>query len=136
MSKLKVGDKFEMTWPFSATVHKASSGNALFAKRDGFTMWSSGCDATFEQYDEGRGEMFLTAHGEGKVIYKILSVVEMPSRYQDRIIFKRLLINPVGKKYNNGEVRTVTVNSFKKDINSITPFKGDYELELLETGGP
>lgn len=127
--KLKINNEYKMVFPFYKINLRGSPGNALFAKREDSYIWYAGCDVHTEQYDEGHGERFFTAHGEGKVIYKILSLAKMPGRFQNRVIFKRWLIDPDFKKYNNGEVRMLTEKSFIRDVESVTPFRADYEVE-------
>jgi len=126
---LSVGREHEMAFPFYKTKLEGSSGHFGSPITKASYFWYGGCNVHFEQYDEGHGEIFFTAHGEGKVIYKVLSVAKMPGRYQDRVIFKRWLIDPDGNKYNNGEVRMLTKKSFCRDVASRTPFRVDYELE-------
>lgn len=133
MSELKVGSEHSMVFPFTKTVHPAMSGNSLFSAQDAFHIWSAGC----ELHEECDGSDYgitrdFTANGEGQVIYSILAITEMVGRYQDRVIFKRWLINPDGKKYNNGEVRMLTRKAFEKDINSTSPFRADYEVEIKD----
>jgi len=126
-TKLKTGREYEMVFPFQKIKLKDITGNLGATIEKCHYFWQGGCDVHFEQYDEGRGERFFIAHGEGKVIYKILSLVKMPGRYQDRVIFKRWLIDPDGKKYN-AAVKTLTKKSFCRDVESITPFSTDYEV--------
>jgi len=118
MDKLKIGIEHTMVFPFVSNT---------FA---GVKYWRPGCNVTKEADGSGYGmEVYFDADSEGKVIYRVLSIASMPKPFQDRIIFKRWLINPDGKRHNNGEVRMLTKKSFLKDINSRTPFKVDYELE-------
>ncbi len=127
--KLIIGQEFEMVFPFQKVKIELMEGHFGSPWTKVSYFWNAGCSVHFEQYDEGHGERFFTANGEGKVIYKVLSLAEMPGRYQDRVIFKRWLIDPDGKKYNNGEVRMLTKKSFYSDIASRTPFRAEYELE-------
>jgi len=121
---LKPGDKYEMAWPFH---FEQISSNSIFGLGvDDY--WVGGCKVTVESHNEWESERFFTAHGEGKVIYEILSIAEMPTRYMDRVIFKRSTINPDGNVSNPGEVKTLTVRKFLKDVNSRTPFPVEYEL--------
>lgn len=122
---LMIGREYEMSFPFQN--NESILGDRYDPKF--IESWFPGCLVHTEQYDQGHGERFFTAHGEGRVIYKILSIAKMPDRYQDRIVFKRWLIDPDGNKYSNGEVRMLTKKAFYKDIQSKTPFKADYELE-------
>lgn len=113
---LKPGDKYEMAFPFHA---ERFMGNLY---------WIGGCEVHDETGEHGISNRFYTAHGEGKVIYEILSIAEMPSRYMDRVIFKRSTIDPEGDTANKGEIKMLTVRKFIKDITSRTPFPVDYEL--------
>ena len=131
MGELKAGNEYSMAFPFTKNVFSATAGNALFSAQDAFYTWSAGCDLHEECDGSGYGiSRDFTANGEGQVIYSILAITELIGRYEDRVIFKRWLINPDGKKYNNGEVRILTRKAFKKDINSRTPFRADYEVEI------
>ena len=120
--ELIISNEYEMDFPF--TKHTFGLGPSFKE-----SLWYAGCDVHFEQYDESRGERFFSANAEGKVIYKILSIAEMPGRFKDRVIFKRWLIDPDGKRYSNGEVRMLTTMSFLRDVESRTPFKADYEVD-------
>ena len=122
--ELTNGNEYEMVFPFTkiSVRHGPTCEESL-------SIWYAGCDVHFEQYDESHGERFFNANAEGKVIYKILSIAEMPGRFKDRVIFKRWLIDPDGKRYSNGEVRMLTTMSFLRDVESRTPFKADYEVD-------
>lgn len=122
---LKAGDKFEMAWPFQITQITTNSSSGWGT--DGY--WVGGCKIDVEQYSEWESERFFTAHGEGKVIYEVLSIAEMPGRYLDRVIFKRSTIDPDGQTANPGEIRVLTVRKFIKHVTSRTPFPVEYELE-------
>jgi hypothetical protein len=128
--KLKLNKKYRMKFPFKKIVHKATSGNRLFAARDEVIQWEPGCwlfeDCDGSDYGMSRD---FYANDEGEVIYQILSIAEMPGRYMDRVIYKRWCIDPTGKKYNNGTLCTATINRFKRDINSDSPFCADYEVD-------
>lgn len=128
---LNVGDEFEMVFPFRRESFDAACGRDPFQPTEikKISYWIPGCDVHHEQYDQGCGETFFTAHGEGKVIYKVLSIAKMPGRYVDRVIFHRHTIDPDGVKNKKGEVRILTVNLFERDVNSVTPFKREYEVE-------
>ena len=130
MRELKVGDEYKMKFPFKKIVHKATSGNGLFAGRDEVVQWEPGC-WLFEECDgSGYGQSRdFYGNAEGEVIYKILSIAEMPGKYMDRVIFKRWCIDPTGKKYNNGTLITAAVNRFIRDIESYSPFCADYEID-------
>jgi len=133
MSELKVGKEYSMVFPFTRSDHSAIKGNFLIPAQDAFHIWSTGCELHEECDGSGYGmSRDFTANGEGQVIYSILAITELIGRHEDRVIFKRWLINPDGKKYNNGEVRMLTRKAFEKDINSRSPFRADYELDIKE----
>lgn len=128
--KLKVGDEYTMKFPFKKIIHESRGGNGLFPATSGFIQWEPGC-WLFEECDGSGYGITRDFYGnaEGKVIYKILSIAKMPGKYMDRIIYKRWCIDPEGNKYNNGSLSTVTVNRFKRDIESDSPFNADYEID-------
>lgn len=126
--KITIGNEYKMIFPFYKTIINGLAGNGLFSATVDCSFWNPGCEMNEEDDGGPTPCRFFNAHDEGLVIYKVLSVAEMPGKYQDRIIFKRWLIDPDGKKYNNGEVRMLTTKSFIKDVSSVTPFKADYEV--------
>ena len=129
-NELKVGNEYKMKFPFKKIIHKATSGNRLFAASAEVIQWEPGC-WLFEEDDGsgyGRTREFY-GNAEGEVIYKILSIAEMPSKFMDRVIFRRWCIDPTGRKYNTGSIITFTVNRFIRDIESDSPFCADYEID-------
>ena len=128
--ELTVGKKYRMIFPFKKIVHKATSGNGLFAGRDEVIQWEPGC-WLFEECDGSDYGMTRDFYGnaEGEVVYQILSIAKMPGKYMDRIIFKRWCIDPTGKKYNNGSLNTFTRNRFIRDIESRSPFNAEYDID-------
>lgn len=128
-NELRVGDTFKMKFPFRKEKIENQITPLSNNPIEGFSFWFAGChlDEEFDGSGYGYSRCF-TANGEGLVIYEVLSIANMPGRYQDRVIFKRWLMDPDGERYNTGEVRTLTVNSFEKDINSTSPFKAEYEV--------
>lgn len=129
MRQLTIGNEYEMVFPFYKIKFNASIGYFGSPDTEACSFWYAGCNLEIESCENSPDDRFFTANAEGKVIYKILSIAEMPGRFKDRVIFKRWLIDPDGKKYNNGEVRMLTTMSFLRDIESRTPFKADYEVE-------
>lgn len=130
MSDLKVGNEYKMKFPFKKTVHEPFEANGLFASREGYTQWDPGC-WLFEEEDGsgyGRSRDFY-GNAEGDVFYKILAIAKMPGKYMDRIIYKRWLIDPEGKIYSSKSINTATIESFKRDIESRSPFRADYEID-------
>ncbi|MCJ8293530.1 MAG: hypothetical protein MJK15_03910 [Colwellia sp.] len=130
MSELKVGNEYKMKFPFKKIIHKAQRAIFNFPATDEFIMWNAGC-WLFEEEDGseyGRSRDFY-GNAEGEVIYKILSIAKMSGRHMDRVIFKRWLVDPDGKKCNNGSVTMKTINLFKRDIESESPFNADYEID-------
>lgn len=119
-SQIKVGNKFEMAFPFHRQCIEGVSK---------YYYWVGGCEVDIEHHGEWETERFFTAHGEGKVTYEVLSIANMPGRYMDRVIFKRSTIDPEGEVANSGEIKVLTVRKFIKHVTSHTPFPVEYELE-------
>lgn len=127
---IEINKEYRMKFPFKKIIYGATTGNKLFPATDEFHQWDAGC-WLFEECDGSGYGVTRDFYGnaEGEVVYKVLSIAKMPDRFMDRIIFKRWLIDPDGKKYNNGEVKMTTVKGFEKDINSKSPFRADYEID-------
>ena len=121
---LLVGEVYEMVWPFHLTRWESRIGIN--------EVWNSGCKNEADDLDDaGYQDFYLIAHGEGKIIYEILSIAKMPEKFLDRVIFRCYKIDPDGIK-TRADYKMVSVNVFIRHINSRTPFRADYELEERE----
>ncbi len=134
MSELKVGDKFEMKWPFYKDVSLYTCLGTPFSGRQEKEVresvcWVGGCYRMDESPNEYSHEFSYHATAYGKLVYEVLSIAEMPNRYQNRVIFKRTRIDPDGKLLIGSEVKVFTVGAFERDINSACPFKADFEID-------
>ena len=120
--KIKVGSKFEMDWPFYKGIYKIGDGKSE-------SFWIGGCHRVDESIYEYCHDYFYQATAEGKVIYEVLSIAKMPKRYQDRVLFKRIRVNPDGGEIKDGEVKLMTYNLFVETVSNRTPFKPEYEVD-------
>lgn len=117
---MKQGDKFEMAWPFKKYKSIQPEGKGFY--------WCSGC-FLHSEYDGGHGfNSSFYCNAEGKVVYKVIKLVEMPKPYVDRVFFQKQLIDPDGKT-NRPVTECLSLKVFKKHINSRTPFRVDYEVD-------
>ncbi|MEW9343916.1 hypothetical protein AB2709_12020 [Klebsiella quasipneumoniae] len=97
---IRAGDRFETVYPFIFVCadHQQWDGNVFTDER-----WIGGCRKTFEPADCGYGDQTVyTADAEGKRILEVLSVAEMPGKWQRRIIYACHLIDPEGKREKAG----------------------------------
>ena len=134
MSELKVGNKFEMKWPFYKDITSYTCLGNQFSGKHGKEVresvcWVGGCFRSDESESEYKHEFFYNSTAYGKLVYEVLAIAEMPNRYQNRVIFKRSRIDPDGKLLSGGEVKVLTIGAFNKDINSSCPFKADFEID-------
>lgn len=121
-----VGAKFKKIWPFNRYSFSAYGING----HETFEGWAIGCEIHDEQYDEGCGERFYTAHGEGFIEYEVLAVAEMPRKFKDRVIYKIDFINPDGDVKRTHKTHTATIDKFDQWINaSGSPYHAHYEVE-------
>ncbi|MCK2179437.1 hypothetical protein MUN35_06980 [Hafnia paralvei] len=124
---LRSGDKFETVYPFIfiTTDYQSYNGDVTTDER-----WIGGCRKTSEPADCGYGDQIVyTADAEGKRILEVLSVAEMPGKWQRRIIYACHLIDPDGRERKGRKAYTVTETRF------IAMSKGyftDYEVEDSE----
>lgn len=120
MNDVKVGDTFKKIYPF------------WFFEEEDYSGWNCGCRKSEEggsQYHPP--EIFFNADAEGLIIYEVLAVIEMPRKYQTRIIYRISTIDPdeVEKKRTNPHLTTLT--KFCQWINSShSPYPYEYEVEL------
>lgn len=122
MSNFKVGDKFECVYPFHMeSYHSIQNG------MDGIDeCWRMGCKKTTEMYDQYCGETFFNADAEGKIIFEVLAVFEMPRSYKDRVIYRFDTIDPDGKEKVRAKDYTVTADKFARMIEN--PYGHEYEV--------
>lgn len=119
MSEINVGDTFKRVYPFILV----SEMNYDFP--DGYSpseFWIGGCKKHSEEGPavfEGQGLMqeFHTADAEGFIEYEVLAVVEMPRKYQERVIYRISMIDPDGGVKKSSKDYTVTMNRFMGWIN-------------------
>lgn len=125
-SSLKVGDKFETVYPFKRIEipYRDVFGRDLLD-----VLWFGGCHRTTEHQDSGNDygyeETWYTADAEGKRILEVLAVVEMPRKFQRRIIYQCTMIPPEGKARKISATHCVTESRFKKMASG---YFTDYEL--------
>jgi len=123
-SMLKVGDKFETVYPFRfiCTDYQTFGGDVLTDER-----WIGGCNKHFEPADCGYGDqVFYRADGEGRRVLEILSIAEMPGKWQRRVIYSCTMIDPEGKVRKGRIAYTVTEPRFMEMKNG---YFTDYEVE-------
>ena len=122
---MKVGDKFEIEYPFQNQLIDTFEGKKHY--------WvTPGCHRHVEHEDCGWGYgevVFWTANFEGKIIYEVLAVVEMPGKYMDRIIVKYHYKLPNGEKFAPSKVKTFTAGKLKKQIDNDKAFPCEYEID-------
>lgn len=121
---LRVGDKFETVYPFIfiTTDYQSYNGDVTTDER-----WIGGCRKTSEPADCGYGDQIVyTADAEGKRILEVLSVAEMPGKWQRRIIYACHLIDPEGRERKGRKAYTVTEARFLKMTSG---YFTDYGLE-------
>ena len=121
---IRAGDRFETVYPFIfvCTDHQQWDGNVFTDE-----LWISGCRKTFEPADCGYGDQTVyTADAEGKRILEVLSVAEMPGKWQRRIIYACHLVDPEGRERKGRKAHTVTEDRF---IKMSSGYFADYGLE-------
>ncbi|EPC3824488.1 hypothetical protein ACRZK7_006067, partial [Klebsiella oxytoca] len=114
----------ETVYPFIfvCTDHQQWDGNVFTDEG-----WIGGCRKTFEPADCGYGDQAVyTADAEGKRILEVLSVAEMPGKWQRRIIYACHLIDPEGKERKGRKAYTVTEDRF---IKMSSGYFADYGVE-------
>lgn len=125
-NRFKVGNKFKKPYPFKLISTTRWNGSEM--EPDEF--WQSGCHRSFEAYGEYDGEVFWNADGEGMIEYEVLAVVEMPRKYQTRIIYRFSMTDPDGDTKHSSKDFTASVSRFAAWVDAgHSPFPYDYEVE-------
>ena len=120
--EIKVGDKFEREYPFKLY----SYDTITIQGSESIEEWVMGCNRHTEEYGEGYGETFFNAGGLGKIIFEVLAVVEMPRKYQDRVIYKFDRVDPDDDRKNGSKCYMVTMSRFLNMLER--PFTPEYEI--------
>jgi hypothetical protein len=135
---MKAGDKFKKIYPFCSWSNTYEGCSGFFGEpsREPVTEegWRGGCNSHTEDGPavyEGQciQEQFHTCDAEGFIEYEVLSVAEMPRKYQDRIIYRVTMIEPEGEERKSNKAHMVTRTKFEEWINSAhssCPY--DYEV--------
>jgi len=116
---MKAGDKFKKVYPFKSVLYSEKSIHGLSVEN----IWVGGCysetqdgaeimDGCFEQVTD------YSCDGEGFIEYEVLAIVEMPRKYECRVIYRVNMIRPDGDEKRSSKAHVVTLTKFKKWINA------------------
>jgi len=118
----KAGDIIRKKYPYS--FYEAGGEGEIIGPSE---WWQIGCKKTFEQYDQGCGETFYNADGEGFIDIEVLAVVDMPRKIKQRVLYKFDQILPDNSIKKSSKVYTVTVDKFNELITG-QAYWHEYEL--------
>lgn len=127
---MKVGDKFKKPYPFKSVTYSENTIYGLSVE----CAWVGGCDRGCEYGPEISDEWYeeniiYLCDGEGFIEYEVLAMVEMPRKYQNRIIYRVTMVNPDGGEKKSVKAHTVTEAKFNKWIKSAhSSYHHDYEV--------
>lgn len=129
---MKSGDKIRKPYPFISWIsdYIDYSGN-----HDTTEGWSGGCRSHEEDgpdvyHGQCLQETFYTCDAEGEIEYEVLAVVEMPRKYQTRILYRVTMIEPEGNERRSSKAHTVTMDKFMSWIEaSDSSYPHEYEIE-------
>ena len=113
MSDLEVGQLFKKKYPFKHWAHTHKNFSGDYETEEG---WAGGCHVEEEYEENGCSCNNYSADGEGFIEYEILAVVEMPRKYQTRIIYRVTMIDPEGGERRSSKCHTVTESKFRSWI--------------------
>ena len=124
MIDIEVGQVFRNAYPFKSWEDEHSSG------------WAGGCH---HHYEDGPAvyqgqcmqEEFHTADGEGEIEYEVLAYVEMPRKYQSRVLYRVTMITPEGDHKKSNKCHTVTEGKFRAWVES-EGSSYPFEYEVIE----
>jgi len=117
------GQVLEFTYPFHDQFVDMWQGKKQ-------TMLTPGCHKSEEDDGSGYGtSIYWTANCEGKIVFEVLSIAEMPGKYMDRVIVKKHYLKPCGEKLSRGDVVMMTDGKLKRYIDDQTVFPWEYEVD-------
>lgn len=124
---MKALDTYKVKYPFKLVHNTGFDG---FGNIETDDMWIGGCDKHYEDGPavfEGQciQEVFYSCNGEGWIIFEILAVAEMPRKYQDRILYRVILIDPERNERKKTSVHCVTKSKFERIIDG---YPHEYEI--------
>lgn len=138
MSKIdiKPGDFFRPEWPFRRDENAIKNNAEARQSRksvpqppadcpwpDGPEIWQEWewkPGATIEGgYHDGGTWSQCDAMGHAEFL--VVQLCELPGRYQDRVFYKRTLIDPDGKRWGGKDLRVATLGRFQKWIGGWRP---------------
>lgn len=125
--QLNAGDKFDTPYPFKEYeyVYQNYEGDI-----ESETRWVGGCHKKQEPADCGYGEQtYYVADAVGRRILEVLAVVDMPGKWQRRVLYSCTMIPPNERPRLGRRAFTVTESRFKKMIGG---YFADYEVEADE----
>lgn len=113
------GDKFRKVYPFKSVIYSENCFYGLSVEN----MWVGGCysdtqdgaeimDGCFEQVTD------YSCDAEGFIEYEVLAVVDMPRKYQSRVIYRVTMITPDGSERKSAKAHVVTRSKFEKWISA------------------
>ena len=132
MIELKAGDLIRKPYPFISWVD--NFGHDSGGQYEG---WSGGCrsheeDGPAVYNGQCLQETFYNCDAEGEIEYEVLAVVDMPRKYQTRIIYRVTMIEPEGNERRSSKAHTVTMDKFIKWAEaSHSSYPHEYEVESL-----
>ncbi len=108
---MKAGDKFRKVYPFQywSNTYKRFDGD--YETEEG---WAGGCEVEDECEENGCSYRIYSADGEGFIEYEVLAVVDMPRKFQTRILYRVTMIDPDGEERRSSKCHTVTESKFMK----------------------
>jgi len=119
MIEIKTGQLLELPYPFYDQSNFPWDG-----------VITPGCHKTTEDDGSGYGfDIYWTANSEGKIVFEVLSIAEMPGKYMDRVIVKKHYIKPCGEALNRGEVIMMTIGKLNGHVTRNCVFPWEYKVE-------
>lgn len=86
-----------------------------------------GCEVCDEFDGAGFRHKYFIAHRLGKIHIELVSRVEMPGRYMDRIFYKKSYTYPCGEVRKSAELHVMTIRRFVRFLESPFPHYYDHE---------
>lgn len=120
---IQPGDFFRAEWPFerddvaireNREWREENAKAIALAGGDPFLIalaweWKPGTRTESEP-----GTMWTECDAMGHAEFLVVAVCEMPGRYQDRVFYKRTLIDPDGKRWGGKDLKVAAIGRFWK----------------------
>lgn len=119
---MKAGDVFRNKYPFKRVDSPTYDSYGMLDGID--DVWAGGCHS---KHSHNYDSVFI-ADAIGFIEFEVLAYVEMPRKYQNRVIYCVTMIDPDGEISHKNRAHSVTEKKFKSWIDGDNAYAWEFEM--------